>query len=135
VYVRYTDGSGNPSTSFSDSITLDTTAPVVSGVSDAPDPFKHHRGETTTINFTVADNLAGTCTVALNIFNSSGALVKTFIMAEVSCPSSGAKNSVTWDGRNNLGDLVPPGTYTYRVRAIDKALNPSIVQSGKTTVR
>ena len=59
VNVRYIDGAGNISKSFADTITLDTTAPVVTAVSATPSPFV--LGATTTIRFRAADALSGTC--------------------------------------------------------------------------
>ncbi|MBI3609850.1 MAG: FG-GAP repeat protein [Nitrospirae bacterium] len=134
VYVRYADAAGNLSPSVSDTIILDTTRPVLSGVSDSPDPFKHHLGQTTTIRFTLSDNLSATCVVDVRILNSSGVLVNT-LTKTVSCPSGGAADSIVWNGRNSTGALVPAGTYTYWVRGTDNALNPSNIVSGKVGVK
>ena len=134
VYVRYRDLAGNLSPSFSDTITLDTTNPVLSGVSDSPDPFRPRNGQTTTIRLTLSDNLSGTCTVEVRIQNSSGVLVNT-LTKTVSCPTGGAAGSVVWDGRNSSGAIVPNGTYTYRVRGTDNALNRSSIVSGTVGVR
>jgi len=134
VYVRYKDGTGNFSATVSDSIKLDTTMPVISNVSDSPDPFRHHLGEISTINFTVSDNLSDTCKVRVRILDSSGTEVRRIIRTGVPCPVAGAISSVTWDGRDSTGTLVPTRRYTYRVRARDKALNWSTVRSGTITV-
>jgi hypothetical protein len=136
VYVRFTDVAGNLSGNFSDTIVFDNTRPTISGVSDSPDPFTPSLGQSSTIAFTVVDNLSGTCSVQVTISsNTTGAVVKTFPPSSVSCPVGGAATSVLWDGRNDGGSLVPAGNYTYRIQATDNALNTSSVQSGRTTVR
>ncbi|MDD5434287.1 MAG: hypothetical protein PH343_02535 [Nitrospira sp.] len=135
VYVRYRDWSGNISLRYVDWIRLDTASPVVSGVSDAPDPFKHYLGGVSTIGFTVSDNLSSTCTVAVKIYNLSNVLVKSILRSNVSCPVAGTSDSVTWDGRNGAGKLVMPGIFTYKIQASDKAMNYSVVNSGTITVQ
>ncbi|MBI3352409.1 MAG: hypothetical protein HY036_07505, partial [Nitrospirae bacterium] len=120
---------------FSDSIILDTTRPVISGVSDSPDPFKPSRGQSTTIRFTVSDNLSVTCNVTVQIFNSSGTLVRTITKSGVSCPAGGAASSVIWDGKNGNGVLVRSGTYGYVIQAMDLATNLSRPNGGTTTVK
>ena len=134
VYVQYRDGAGNWSERFSDSINLDTTKPVVKGVSDSPDPFRHHLGEKSTISFTLLDNLSGTCTVQVKIYNSANKLVRTIKKNGVSCPAGGAAVSVKWDGRNTNGVLVPAGTYTYKIQARDNATNKSATKQGTVGV-
>jgi len=136
VYARFTDVAGNLSGNFSDTIVFDNTRPTISGVSDSPDPFTPSLGESSTIAFTIADNLSGTCSVQATISsNATGAVVRTFPPSSVSCPVGGAATSVAWDGRNDSGSLVPVGNYTYRIQATDNALNSSAIQSGRTTVR
>ncbi|MDO8414492.1 MAG: SBBP repeat-containing protein [Gallionellaceae bacterium] len=129
VYVRYTDRAGNTSPGVSDTIILDTTKPVVSSVSATPDPFSHHGGQKTTIKFTLADNLSNTCSVKVKILNSSSVVVNT-LATNVSCPASGAVNTILWDGRDSSGVLVPSGAYSYIIQGRDNALNFSAPQSG-----
>ena len=134
VYVRYRDAAGNVSSKYSDTIYLDTAKPVVSGVSDSPDPFKHHLGEVSTINFTVADNLSVTCTIGAAFFNASNIEVRRIIKNNVSCPTGGASGSFIWDGKNKNGVLVPAGSYTYKIQARDKASNSSAIKQGTVGV-
>jgi hypothetical protein len=134
VYVRYTDAAGQLSPSLSDTIMLDTTPPGLTGVSDSPDPFRPGSGETTTIRFTLSDNLSGTCTVEVRILNSSSVLVNT-LTSTASCPTGGAAGSIVWNGRDSSGAVVPPGRYTYRVQGIDQATNRSAVRGGDVRVR
>lgn len=135
VYVRFADAQGNLSNSFSDTIKLDQTKPVLTGVSDTPDPFSHHLGETSTINFTLSDNMAKKCTVVVKVISTSTKkLVKKIRKRKVSCPTGGAAGSVVWDGTNKVGSPVPAGIYRYKVIAVDKAKNRSKAK-GKTTVQ
>ena len=130
VHARYQDGAENFSVRYSDAIKLDTSKPQVSGASDSPDPFFHHAGGTSTIAFTVSDNLAGTCKVELKIFDASNVLVTKIVGTGVSCPSGGAAGSIAWNGKNGSGSLVPAGIYGYKIQAIDKALNRSAIVAG-----
>ncbi|MEW6681847.1 MAG: Ig-like domain-containing protein [Nitrospirota bacterium] len=134
VYVRYTDTAGNVSPSLSDTIMVDGTNPVLSGVADSPDPFRPSRGETTTIEFTLSDNLSETCSIEMRIFSSSNVLVR-ILTSPASCPAGGAVGSLVWDGRNGGGVIVPDDTYTYRMRGTDNAQNGSSLVSGTVKVR
>jgi hypothetical protein len=132
VNVRYIDGAGNVTKSFADTITLDTTAPVVTAVSATPSPFT--LGGTTTIRFRAADGLSGTCHADIRIRNAGGGIVRSFSKS-AGCPVSGTVTSTTWDGRNASGTLVSPGTYTIEVVVTDQAGNGSAVASGSVVVQ
>lgn len=134
VYVRFRDTAGNPSANLFDNIYLDTAKPVVSGVSDSPDPFKHLLGEVSTINFTVSDNLSVTCIVGVAILNASKVEVRRIIKNSASCPTGGASGTFIWDGKNKNGVLAPAGTYTYKIMARDQALNDSAMKQGTVAV-
>ncbi|MBI5192349.1 MAG: choice-of-anchor D domain-containing protein [Nitrospirae bacterium] len=134
VYVRYRDKAGNRSSRLVDYIKLDTTKPVITSVSDTPDPLRHHLGEVSTISFNISDNLSGTCKAVVKIFNPSAVLIRTIMTTyNISCPVGGAAGSVVWDGKDTSGTLVPAGTYTYKVQVADKALNWSFIKSGTIT--
>ena len=134
VYVQYRDGAGNWSERFSDSINLDTTKPVVKGVSDSPDPFRHHLGEVSKISFTLLDNLSGTCMVQAKIYNSANTLVRTIKKNGVSCPAGGTAALLKWDGKDKNGVFVPADTYTYKIQARDNATNKSAIKQGTVGV-
>jgi len=123
--ARYIDGAGNVSGSFSDTIMLDTTAPVVSSVSASRNPFQPGV-TTTTIVFRAADALSGSCHADIRILDAGAHLVKTF-SKNVPCSAGGSLTSTTWDGRNTARALVPPGTYTIEVVVTDVAGNASAV--------
>lgn len=134
VYVRYLDGVGNVSKSFSDAITLDTAPPVVGAVTATPSAFDHHLGQTTKISIPVSDNLSGSCSLEIRIVDGAGRLVKG-IARTPTCPPGGATTSVGWDGRNAAGALVPAGTYTIEAKATDHAGNTGVVARGTVAVR
>ena len=122
VSVRYLDGAGNGSTVYSDTITLDTTGPVVSAVTATPNPFR--LGQTTTIRFRAADAVSATCPTETRILDAAGQLVRS-LTKTAPCPVAGAVTSVAWDGRNAARALVPPGTYSIEIVATDLAGNTS----------
>jgi len=55
----------------------------------------------------------GTAQVKIEIFDSSGAMVRTLDGA-----AGAGRQSATWDGHDEAGTALEPGTYSYRVRAI-----------------
>lgn len=134
VYARFRDLAGNISLEYSDSITLDTTKPLVSSVVDIPDPFKPSNGQWDTVYFTASDNLASACTAILRIFNSSNVLIRTIYKYNITCSSTGTANFIKWNGKNSAGTIVPAGVYTYRIFVKDNALNGSVAKTGKVTV-
>ena len=133
VNVRYIDGAGNSSKSYADTITLDTTAPVVTAVSATPSPFVLG-ATTTTIRFRAADALSGTCHADIRIRNAGGGIVRSFSKS-AGCAVGGTVTSTIWDGRNAAHALVPPGTYTIEVVVTDAAGNVSAVGSGSVVAQ
>jgi hypothetical protein len=134
VYVRYIDHAGAVSRSYYDTITLDTTAPVVGVPVATPSPFAPRLGETTTIRFRVSDNLSGTCPTQIRILDAAGRLVKS-VARSVSCPKTGYTTSMIWDGRDAARVLVPAGTYTIEVAVTDLAKNAAAVSRGTVVVQ
>jgi len=51
------------------------------------------------------------------IYNSAGQKVKTFES------QNGAPRPITWDGKNDSGQIAPDGVYSFRMSATDKAQN------------
>ncbi len=119
AYVKFSDKAGNWSQVYSDSIILDNTKPVISGISDSPDPFYPNKGQASKINYTATDNLAGSLSVSVSIYTSGGGLVRTL------GPYSKAQGAsyITWDGKNSSGAVVGNATYKYNIKAVDAAGN------------
>ncbi len=71
-----------------------------------PNPFNPG----TVINYTISPSANSTGT-RLVIFNLLGQKVRTLVDARETAGS----HSVTWDGRNDAGELLPSGVYVYRL--------------------
>lgn len=129
VYVRYIDRAGNVSKSFTDTIALDTHAPVVGAIVAAPSPFSPARNETTTIRIPISDNLSGSCPVQIRILDAAGGLVKGLAQT-MPCSAAGTTTSIKWDGRNAAGQRVAAGTYAIEVAVTDRAGNAAALARG-----
>jgi len=112
--------------------TVDTVKPVLSFVSDAPDPFQHHLGQTTTINYTLSEKAY----VTIKIYSDpcprprATTMVRTLVN-NVQKPAG--SNSVIWNGKDNSKVLVPNGTYSYKITAVDVAGNKAASACGDST--
>jgi hypothetical protein len=73
-----------------------------------PNPFN----PTTTIEF----DLPKSSSVTLEVFNISGARVRSLLKGE---NINAGSHTMMWDGRNESGHLVPSGAYMYRITAGD----------------
>jgi flagellar hook assembly protein FlgD len=121
---------GGSQASGSGTVRLDTLAPTLSGLTDAPDPFSPSTGQTTTISFTVSE----AAYVTLRISNATGTLSRTLLTSSLKPRGS---QSVIWDGKDGFGVLVPAGVYTYKVWVQDRASNRAspYPATGKVTVQ
>ena len=133
VSVRYIDGAGNVSGSFADTITLDTTAPAVSGVGASPSPFPPG-AKTTTIASAPPTRCRARVTRTSASSTPAASVVKTF-SKNAPCSVGGTLTSTIWDGRNTAHALVPPGTYTIEVVVTDVAGNASAVARGSVVAQ
>jgi hypothetical protein len=77
-----------------------------------PNPFN----PMTTIMFDIPDEVETRDHVEMNIFNLRGRLIRTLINREV----ESGRHSVTWDGRNDLGESIPSGIYFYTLKCGSK---------------
>ena len=91
-----------------------------------------------TINYSSGEtaidfNLGGNASqVTVTVYNSSGTAVRTIAMNSVQAGDV----SCTWDGRNDGGEAVSPGTYYYSVKATDysgAAVNATTYANGTVT--
>lgn len=99
---------------------------VISSVNDSPDPFKPDGKTVNTISYTISKN----ATASINIYNSSGALVRSLFNGAVNAGG----NKAVWDGRNNAGTTVTNGTFTYKINATDTNNNKAPEVSGTIVV-
>ena len=69
--------------------------------------------------------LSGAGKVTIGIYDGKGNLVKTM---EEGLKGTG-KQKFTWDGKNQVGEGLPDGTYTFTVKAVDAKGNPVSVST------
>jgi flagellar hook assembly protein FlgD len=116
VRLSGTDLSGISFPTKSAAVTVDTKPPNVTSVSVSPSSFNPVTGQTTTLNYTLSES----CYVTIKIYNSTGALKRTLLNGALQ--TSGPR-SIVWNGKDSLGNVVPPGTYTIKIYVSDKAGN------------
>ncbi len=73
--------------------------------------------DTAELDYTLSDYADS---VKISVYNSSGTLVRT----EASGSSAAGIHTYNWDGKDNNGVQLPPGTYTFEVEAQDAAGDP-----------
>ena len=126
--ASFLDQFNNTQTTPVVSVTVDNTSPAISPIltsSPVIAPGTTGTASTTaTLTSTITEqNLS---TWAVNIFNSTNALVRSY-------SGTGLNVNVNWDGRNTLGVIVPDGTYTVSVTAGDAAGN-TVTSSTQTVI-
>lgn len=60
----------------------------------------------------------------VNVYKEDGTVVRS-----MDAPKSPGAQQVTWDGRDNNGNLMPSGTYSVKVEAADKNSKPMAVST------
>lgn len=120
-----TDTGGNQAIK-SGTVKVDTVKPILSNVTDSPDPFQPSIGQTTTISF----NLSESATVNLQAVTSTGTIV-----TEGSAGFNSGTRTVVWDGKDATGQVVAPNVYTYKLQASDNAGNLSSIVQGTVQVQ
>ncbi|MFA6548913.1 MAG: FlgD immunoglobulin-like domain containing protein, partial [Candidatus Margulisiibacteriota bacterium] len=125
VKISAEDALGQTAVQKSVPLTVDYTKPVVSIVELAPNPFSPQpngiRDETA-----IAYTLSKPADTTIQVKNAAGETVKTLLSAQ-RIQSSGVKAStvptIIWDGKNESGEIIPDGSYTIAVSALDDAGN------------
>lgn len=129
VQAVVTDMVGRTASSTKNVSVRNVTVPTISRVSDSPDPFypiKHdHYRDSTRIGYRLAERAY----VKLQIFDSSGVVVR-----ELAGWRRAGANSFTWNGKRSDGRIVV-GTYTYRLVANDGSYNVYTSSKGSTKIR
>ncbi|MBN2008128.1 T9SS type A sorting domain-containing protein [candidate division KSB1 bacterium] len=74
-----------------------------------PNPFN----PTTVISYQVPEQATGAVDISLIIYNLLGEKVRTLVMTK----QAAGYYAVTWDGRNDRGQIQSTGTYIYRLHA------------------
>jgi flagellar basal-body rod modification protein FlgD len=66
------------------------------------------------LNYTLPNNASK---VTVSLYNSSGALVRTQVLGS----ESAGNNSYTWDGKDQNGNTLPSGQYTFAISAVNSS--------------
>ncbi len=88
-------------------------------------PNNDSKLDTTNIKYEITD----TCDIQIEFFNSEDALKKTYTTAA----SSAGTYTYTWDGKDDLGTVVPDGEYSAKLTAVLSS-NPSVTQEEAITL-
>lgn len=102
---------------------------IISNVSDDPDAFSPNNdnsNDTTRIKYWLNKQAS----VTISIFDENNALVsllKNGILDEL------GNNSVEWDGKDSVSNILEDGSYTYTIEATD-AENNTVVEQGNITI-
>ncbi|MEA2461652.1 MAG: hypothetical protein QOH90_1829, partial [Actinomycetota bacterium] len=113
--------------SIAASAAVDTTPPHITEVSDSPDPFTPN-GDGTKDKVVFKWTLDEKAVVTVKIFNTNGHLVRD-LMRENLIPGVW---TIPWNGKDNFKHALAPGTYNYRIRAVDHADNARMVKGTST---
>ena len=122
--VRSVDNAGNTGAASSFAWTVDTTAPVITNVSDSPGPDRRHERHLL--------DAGRRATVTVKVYDGTDTLVRTLVDA---APGSGGPQLANWDLKDDRAIAVPNGTYTYEIDAVDNVGNAAIQQSGTISVQ
>ena len=100
-------------------LVVDTTAPVVSSVTDTPDP--------TDTSSTIGYSLSEPATVTIRVYDNTDTLVRTLVngVAQAAGPQS-----ALWDLNDDSATELASGLYTYKIDASDPAGNNAVQQTG-----
>ncbi|MBI5148023.1 MAG: hypothetical protein HZA37_02625 [Parcubacteria group bacterium] len=134
VYVRFQYNTGIYSSVYSDSITLDTTAPTMSVTAkDGNGTAVANGGSATSISYAVSWQDAGSGLSSCIIYLDGAASYPSSCSGTAQVPSSGSftdvgPHSVYLYGADVSGNFTSTGTYSYTVTDIN--CNPSSVDHG-----
>ncbi len=124
IEVKCWDVLNNSNTAYTEFIVAPSAGAALSHVLNYPNPF------TTQTEFMFEHNLPGmNLDVRVDIFTVSGKLIKTIHTNVIGNSIEGSSNcnnefsetggyrvdGITWDGRDDFGDLIGKGVYVYRV--------------------
>ncbi len=117
VKIAASDTAGNVS---EQTFTLlrDTVPPAMTSVTVLPTPFSPNNDgnkDTALLSFYLSEDAY----VTVGVYGSAGNFIRSLIAANV---VSGTQN-IVWDGKDDFGNVVFDGTYTFRIDAQDAAGN------------
>jgi flagellar hook assembly protein FlgD len=107
---------------------VDHLPPQLEELEDAPDPFPVGLEG---VNWNLSTKLSEPATLTVQIEDKDGKVFRTLLKEE---QKPVGDLQVTWDGKDAEGKLVPDGTYTYRLVAIDESKRTAKPVTGTVTV-
>jgi Abnormal spindle-like microcephaly-assoc'd, ASPM-SPD-2-Hydin/FlgD Ig-like domain len=119
------DAAGNPLSSLSGTVVVDTSSPTVSSVVATPARFSPSQGQVTSIAVQVSE--AGTVTLTI-------VTGRTTVRTLTGTLSAAGTVAIVWDGRTSTGTLASPATYNVTAVAADRAQNQSGSRSTAVSV-
>jgi flagellar hook assembly protein FlgD len=129
--ISGTDAWQNGTATGSGRLVVDTAPPVISGLVPAattPSVFSPNADGVNDAAVTSA-SLSEAGSLIVRVADESNTTVRSMTLAAVA-----GSNSVTWNGRNNAGALVPDGTYAIRLTGRDAAGNTGTGVARQLTV-
>lgn len=101
------------------------TRKSITNVFVSPAIINPSKGEVVTVNYTVNKTLQNG--LSLKIYNGALEVIKT--LYETNVPIQAGIKTIIWDGKDQAGNLVPAGVYSYKF-----VVNGTTVASGTITV-
>lgn len=113
VILRATDNTGNSvDDTYTFTLNLEASSTASGDVIVTPSIFSPKKG-LLRIDFQVQASFGNISEVKIDIYSMNGTLVKTIYSRTFT--SVQAQDTVTWDGKDNLGRLVPNGYYLVKI--------------------
>jgi len=113
VYYQIKDKAGLTSTTYLDTIILDTTAPTITSFTATPNPFSPN-GDGRKDTQTIAATFSETVIWQLQLRTTLGVVLRTWT-------GIGSSMSIVWDGKDASGAVVADGEYRLRLSGNDLA--------------
>ena len=110
ISVESTDA-GGAQTGLAEKTVTAARSPVITNVSDTPDPFNPLAGETANFNYTISSDAV----VTLKIFKGSTTVINTITSSEI---NPAGNYTIQWDGRDSTGLVVGDASYIYQLQAV-----------------
>jgi flagellar hook assembly protein FlgD len=121
--INAVDDAGISADQVLGTIEVDVTPPQITQVTASPDVFAPTGSNVAMISYYLSESAA----VTIKIVDSNNSLVST-ILNNVSKGSG--SNSAAWDGKGLDDELVPDGTYSYKITAVDRVgLSTTVIGS------
>ena len=112
-----TEVSTDPNDDMTPHVAIDGTRPIVTDDGAMPDPF-NPKIQVIYIRYILTEQ----SDVTINVYDSKNQLVR-----KLGTPSGKpGENYTSWDGTDDLGNMMPDGVYTYEISATDRAGNKAV---------